>query len=138
MRCIMKRIIYLGIILSVLMLFACGKASVEDVAKEYVRRAVDGTIQNKFRDGHIRFMAKLDYSLGGATYISDNIIKVNMYMSSFKVSHITQQAAYNPWTLLSDIGGILGLYLGATVSTVLEFIVFCTDLHNKSPGVNRL
>ena len=34
----MKRIIYLGIILSVLMLFACGKASVEDVAKEYVKK----------------------------------------------------------------------------------------------------
>jgi len=29
---------YLGIILSVLMLFACGKASVEDVAKEYVKK----------------------------------------------------------------------------------------------------
>jgi len=38
MRCIMKRIIYLGIILSVLMLFACGKASVEDVAKDYVKK----------------------------------------------------------------------------------------------------
>ena len=34
----MKRIIYLGIILSVLMLFACGKATVEDVAKEYVKK----------------------------------------------------------------------------------------------------
>ena len=34
----MKRIIYLGIILSVLMLFACGKTSVEDVAKEYVKK----------------------------------------------------------------------------------------------------
>jgi hypothetical protein len=38
MRCIMKRIIYLGIILSVLMFFACGKAGVEDVAKEYVKK----------------------------------------------------------------------------------------------------
>jgi len=34
----MKRILYLGIILSVLMLFACGKASVEDVAKDYVKK----------------------------------------------------------------------------------------------------
>jgi len=34
----MKRIIYLGIILSVLMLFACGKATVEDVAKDYVKK----------------------------------------------------------------------------------------------------
>ena len=34
----MNRIIYLGIILSVLMLFSCGNASVEDVAKEYVKK----------------------------------------------------------------------------------------------------
>jgi uncharacterized cupredoxin-like copper-binding protein len=34
----MKRIIYFGIVLSVLMLFACGKATVEDVAKEYVKK----------------------------------------------------------------------------------------------------
>ena len=34
----MKRMIYFGIILSVLMLFSCGKASVEDVAKDYVKK----------------------------------------------------------------------------------------------------
>jgi len=34
----MKKIVYLGIILSVLMLFACGKASVEDVAKDYLKK----------------------------------------------------------------------------------------------------
>jgi hypothetical protein len=34
----MKKVIYLGIILSVLMLFACGKTGVEDVAKEYVKK----------------------------------------------------------------------------------------------------
>lgn len=34
----MKRIIYLGIILSVLMFFACGKATVEDAAKDYVKK----------------------------------------------------------------------------------------------------
>jgi len=34
----MRRIVYPGIILSVLILFACGKATVEDVAKEYVKK----------------------------------------------------------------------------------------------------
>ena len=34
----MKRIVYLGIILSVVILFACGKSSVEDVAKDYVKK----------------------------------------------------------------------------------------------------
>ena len=34
----MKKMVYLGIILSVLMLFACGKATVEDVAKDYLKK----------------------------------------------------------------------------------------------------
>jgi len=34
----MKRIIYFGIVLSVLMLFACGKATVEDVARGYIKK----------------------------------------------------------------------------------------------------
>ena len=34
----MKKVVYLGIILSVLMLVACGKATVEDVAKDYVKK----------------------------------------------------------------------------------------------------
>ena len=43
----MKRIIYLGIILSVLMIFACGKATVEDAAKEYVKKqfALDNNVR---------------------------------------------------------------------------------------------
>ncbi len=38
MRCKMKKIVYLGIMMSALMFFACGKASVEDVAKDYVKK----------------------------------------------------------------------------------------------------
>ena len=38
MRCSMKKIVYIGIILSVLMFVACGKATVEDVAKDYVKK----------------------------------------------------------------------------------------------------
>ena len=34
----MKKVVYLGIILSVLMLVACGKATVEDVANNYVKK----------------------------------------------------------------------------------------------------
>jgi len=34
----MRSVSYLGIILSGLMLFACGKANVEDVAKDYVKK----------------------------------------------------------------------------------------------------
>ena len=38
MRCTMKRVACIGIVLSVLMIFACGKGSVEDAAKDYVKK----------------------------------------------------------------------------------------------------
>ena len=34
----MKKLFYFGIVVSVFMLFACGKASVEDVAKDHVKK----------------------------------------------------------------------------------------------------
>ena len=34
----MKKFFYFGIVMSVLMLFACGKAKVEDVAKDHVKK----------------------------------------------------------------------------------------------------
>ena len=38
MRWSMKKFFYFGIVMSVLMLFACGKAKVEDVAKDHVKK----------------------------------------------------------------------------------------------------
>ena len=34
----MKKVMYLGVIISVLMIFGCGKATVEDVAKDHVKK----------------------------------------------------------------------------------------------------
>lgn len=34
----MRKVVYFGIILSVLMVIACGKADVEDVAKDYIKK----------------------------------------------------------------------------------------------------
>ena len=36
----MKKIVYLGILMSVLMFFACGKASVEDVSQGLCKKTV--------------------------------------------------------------------------------------------------
>ena len=38
MRWSMKKLFYFGIVMSVLMLFACGKAKVEDVVKDHVKK----------------------------------------------------------------------------------------------------
>jgi hypothetical protein len=47
MRCPMKRVACIGIILFVLTVFACGRSSVEDAAKSYVKKhlAFDNNVQ---------------------------------------------------------------------------------------------
>ena len=51
----MKRMLYLGILMSIFMIFGCKKTSVEDVAKDHVKK------QFKFVDKAELDLSKLKY-----------------------------------------------------------------------------
>uniref|UniRef100_A0A914WGT2 Uncharacterized protein n=1 Tax=Plectus sambesii TaxID=2011161 RepID=A0A914WGT2_9BILA len=53
-----------------------------------------------------------------------SIATINIYYRSFSVQNVVQTSTYNVWTFLSDIGGTMGLYLGATLLTFFEVIAF--------------
>ena len=59
---------------------------------------------------------------------SRNIVMVQIYYSTLMYSQITVSAAYSFIALLSDIGGALGLLLGATLLTVYEMGEFCYEV----------
>ena len=57
----------------------------------------------------------------------DNVLSVNVYFESLNFETQTTSDAYGPVALLSDIGGQLGLFMGVSVISVMEFITWLVD-----------
>ncbi|KAK5986874.1 hypothetical protein GCK32_010065, partial [Trichostrongylus colubriformis] len=57
-------------------------------------------------------------------YDQINLLHVKLYFAHFKQERIVQERSYNVFLLLAEIGGTIGLYVGATLLTVAETIVF--------------
>ena len=63
--------------------------------------------------------------------ISRRLILLRVYFDTNTITKVTQKVAVTLIETLADIGGTLGLYLGASFVTLLEFVdclaVFCAD-----------
>ncbi|CAB3396865.1 unnamed protein product [Caenorhabditis bovis] len=53
-----------------------------------------------------------------------NLLHIKFYFAHFKQETIIQERSYNMFLLLAEIGGTIGLYVGATLLTVAETLVF--------------
>jgi len=79
--------------------------------------------------------------------ILENVMALEVLFTSMQTSEIREVVTYTSANLLGDIGGVLGLFLGASIFTVLEFGQFlffsiakhCCNLGNKkNSGAQRL
>ncbi|XP_066292698.1 amiloride-sensitive sodium channel subunit alpha-like [Branchiostoma lanceolatum] len=59
---------------------------------------------------------------------SANFVELTIYFEGLYYDKISQAPAYEVINLLGDIGGQLGLWMGVSVMTVLEFFEFIVDL----------
>ena len=57
-------------------------------------------------------------------YIRDNYSKLNIFFSRLSYQEVTSKEAYTPLALFCDIGGAMGLVLGSTILTIVEFLEF--------------
>eukprot|EP00794_Sanderia_malayensis_P005171 gene5171-5823_t len=56
------------------------------------------------------------------TQIRDNIVYLIFFFPELRVENVTQTPTYDFYKLVGDVGGQLGLMLGASVLTLVEFI----------------
>lgn len=62
------------------------------------------------------------------TKVTRNFLKVTVFYKEFNFESIIESEKYSFIQFISDIGGVLGLYLGCSLLTVLEFIELILDL----------
>ncbi|XP_050413850.2 uncharacterized protein LOC126828235 [Patella vulgata] len=55
-------------------------------------------------------------------FVRSNFLLVNLYFKELNYEQITQQKAYDVFALFCDIGGSMGLFIGASVMTIFEII----------------
>ncbi|XP_071109614.1 uncharacterized protein [Haliotis cracherodii] len=57
-----------------------------------------------------------------SAFVRDNFLKVNVFYRELSYEKITQQVAYDIFALLCDVGGSMGLFIGASVMTIFEIL----------------
>jgi uncharacterized membrane protein len=57
------------------------------------------------------------------SYIKDSVLKIVIYYSSLAEIEINDTASFPPENLLSNIGGNMGFFLGASIISVFELII---------------
>ena len=55
-------------------------------------------------------------------YFRENYIKIDIFYMDLSFTYIEQQVAFEFLSLLSEVGGFMGLLLGASVLTVCELL----------------
>ena len=53
-------------------------------------------------------------------FVKENIVAIKIYFREIKVRYVKQNVSYSMFSLFSDIGGSIGLLLGASILSLLE------------------
>ncbi|XP_057181173.1 acid-sensing ion channel 1B isoform X1 [Triplophysa rosa] len=61
-------------------------------------------------------------------YIADNILVLDIFFEALNYETIEQKAAYELAGLLGDIGGQMGLFIGASILTILELFDYLYEV----------
>ncbi|CAJ0563903.1 unnamed protein product, partial [Mesorhabditis spiculigera] len=69
---------------------------------------------------------------------SDNFAMVNIYLSKMNLERWRQKKTYTFWSLACDIGGALGLFLGASLLTLIELLYLCFHYGFCHEGVRKI
>ncbi|XP_077989200.1 epithelial sodium channel subunit gamma-like [Glandiceps talaboti] len=71
---------------------------------------------------------KINEQLGSVEDSRRNLIRLRVYFSELNYESITEKPEFDEVALLSNLGGLMGLYIGASVISLFEFIEFIIDI----------
>jgi hypothetical protein len=57
--------------------------------------------------------------------VAKNLVELHIYLESNNIQYILEQHDYEFSQLMSDVGGVIGLYLGIAVVSAIELIESC-------------
>jgi uncharacterized membrane protein len=64
--------------------------------------------------------------LAGDNYVTRNLVELNVYVQTNSITYIVESQDYEFIQMLSDLGGVLGLYLGMCIISAVEmFEMLC-------------
>ncbi|XP_078539625.1 acid-sensing ion channel 4 [Lissotriton helveticus] len=84
--------------------------------------------------GSARYLAKKYQK--NETYIRDNFLVLDIFFEALNFETIEQKKAYDLAGLLGDIGGQMGLFIGASILTILEILDYIYEV--MKVRVNRI
>lgn len=58
-------------------------------------------------------------------HLRDNLLELKIYFESLTYSEVKQVPSYDLFSLLGDVGGQIGLFLGASLLTIVEYLDLC-------------
>ncbi|TNN73127.1 Acid-sensing ion channel 1 [Liparis tanakae] len=64
-------------------------------------------------------------------YIKENILVLDIFFEALNYETIEQKKAYEVAGLLGDIGGQMGLFIGASILTILELFDYLYEVRSR-------
>nr|XP_006818945.1 PREDICTED: acid-sensing ion channel 2-like [Saccoglossus kowalevskii] len=84
-------------------------------------------VQLKKKSQQLKLMIE-EEEKGGNEFVRENIVKLQVFYQDLNYEGITQSIAYTEESLASDLGGQVGLWIGISFLTLIEFIELVYDL----------
>ncbi|XP_016122911.1 acid-sensing ion channel 2 [Sinocyclocheilus grahami] len=73
-------------------------------------------------------MLNIKHLLLGIACVRDNILVLDVFFEALNYETIEQKKAYEVAGLLGDIGGQMGLFIGASILTILELFDYAYEV----------
>ncbi|PIO64405.1 hypothetical protein TELCIR_13966 [Teladorsagia circumcincta] len=100
------------------------KTATREMLKDFKRlyRELQSSYSNLFKKELPDYLENFEF---GTKFVRENFAMVNVFLQQMHLEYWRQSKTYGFWSLACDIGGALGLFLGASMLTIIELVYIC-------------